>query len=100
MSRKSLGIIVVLLFVLGAVFYWSAPGEDAKNIGGQTLRVALVLAALWLAFPQIVALFSKLPRKILSWFVGGSKPPAGQQAGGEPREQAPRVKRPRRRSNS
>lgn len=99
MSRKSLGIIVVLLFLLGAVFYWYAPGEDAKNLGGQTLRVGLVLAALWLAFPQIVALAKRMPGWLLRWFTDGGKPSnKSSTAKGSPEPM--RVKRPRRRSSS
>src|SRR5437764_3670718 len=96
MSRKALGIIAVLLLVIGGVTTVVGPGgASASGFAGGCIRVGLVLAALWLALPQIQATMKRLPGWVASWFVGKPKPgqaPAGQDA------PVVRVKRPRRRN--
>jgi hypothetical protein len=102
MSRNSLGIAAALLLTIGAAFYWFAPG-DGRSFGGQTLRVGLVLGALWLAFPQILALVRAVPKSLWERFAGKGKPDATQtnqtQADGK-RTEPVKVKRPRRRNNA
>ena len=100
MSRKSLGIAAALLLSLGLFIWWRGPGgENALGFAFGCIRVGLVLGALWLAFPQIVALFKQGPVSLLGWFLGKGKPPAKSPPAGESAEPA-RVKRPRRRSNT
>jgi hypothetical protein len=97
MTRKSVGIVAALLLVLGGLLYLRGPGgETALGFAFGCIRVGLVFAALWLAFPQIVALGRQLPGWLLGWFVRGPKPQAKDPSG---KSQPPvRVKRPRRRS--
>lgn len=92
----------MVLIVLGATFYWFAPG-DGSNFGGQSLRVGLVFGALWLAFPQILALMKSAPGWLVGWFLGKGKPPAKSSSDAPQAEvvsQPTKVKRPRRRSNA
>jgi len=100
MSRKSLGIAAALLLSVGLFIWWRGPGgENALGLAFGCIRVGLVLGALWLAFPQIVAIFKSAPVSLLGWLVGKGKPPAKSPPAGESAEPV-RVKRPRRRSNS
>jgi hypothetical protein len=101
MSRKSLGIATGLLVTIGMLFYWFAPG-DGSNFGGQALRVGLVLGALWLAYPQLVALVKRVPAALWGYFAGKDKSgqrPDKEAAGGE-RDAPLKVKRPRRRRSA
>ena len=96
MSRKALGIIAVLLLVVGGITTVVGPGgASASGFAGGCIRVGLVLAALWLALPQIQATVKRLPGWIASWFVGKAKPD-----GTSVQKDAPvvHVKRPRRRN--
>lgn len=97
MSRNALGIIAALLLVMGGITFVFGPGgNSATGFAGGCIRVGLVLAALWLALPQIQAAVKRLPGWVMGWFVGKSKPdeaPAGKDA------PVVRVKRPRRRSS-
>ena len=100
MSRKSLGIVAALLLFLGVIVAWRGPEDgSAAGFANGCVRVGLVLGALWLAFPQIVAVFKRAPGWLLSWFMKTGKPEANPQSASEP---APvrREKRPRRRSQA
>jgi len=100
MSRKSLGIAAALLLTVGVFTWWRGPGgENALGLAFGCIRVGLVLGALWLAFPQLVALFKSMPGSLVGWFFGKGKPPEKAPPGAE-REEPVRVKRPRRRSSS
>jgi hypothetical protein len=96
MTRKSVGIVAALLLVLGALLYLRGPGgETALGFAFGCIRVGLVFAALWLAWPQIVAIGRQTPGWLLGWFVRSPKPQAKEPSG---ELQPPvRVKRPRRR---
>lgn len=105
MRRNLLGIVAVLLLVLGFFSMVSGPGgESAKQFSGVCIRSGLVLGALWLALPQIIALVANSPRWLMSWFVGKGKP-APQANAVDPakqpteREMPAPIRRPRRRSN-
>jgi hypothetical protein len=104
MSRKSLGIAAALLLSVGVLICWRGPGgENALGLGYGCIRVGLVLGALWLAFPQIVALMKGLPASLWGFFVGKEKPGAKRSTQVEPGDepaQPVKVKRPRRRSNA
>jgi|SRR6478672_2926331 hypothetical protein len=94
MSRKALGIVAALLLVLGGMTAVFGPGgNSATGFAGGCIRVGLVLAALWLALPQIQAAVKRLPGWVASWFVGKGKSP-NPSANAEPQV---REKRPRRR---
>ena len=77
MSRKSLGIAAALLLVAGVFIWWRGPGgENALGLAFGCIRVGLVLGALWLAFPQLVALAKGVPGSLWGWFAGKGKPGA------------------------
>ncbi len=74
---------------------------SAAGFAGGCVRVGLVLAALWLALPQIMAAFKKVPGWMVGWLVRGHKtPPAGptRTTESKPPPESVRMKRPRRRS--
>lgn len=100
MRRTTVGILAIFLLALGAIVALRGPADgSAAGFAGGCMRVGLVLAALWLALPQIMAAIKRLPGWMVGWVVRGDKtPPAGKapQAEGKP---VP-VKRPRRRSNT
>lgn len=97
MTRKSVGIVAALLLVLGVFLYLRGPGgETALGFAFGCIRVGLVFAALWLAFPQIVALGKRMPGWLLGWFVRTPKPQAKEPS--DESQPSVRVKRPRRRS--
>ena len=104
MSRKSLGIAAAVLLAVGVFIWWRGPGgENALGLAYGCIRVGLVLGALWLAFPQIMALVRAMPKSLWGWFAGkgkpGAKPPGSNSAGNVP-EQPVKIKRPRRRSSA
>ena len=100
MSRKSLGIVAVLLLVLGLIIAFRGPEDGSgKAFAWGCIRVGLVLGALWLAFPQIVAVFKKAPAWLLSWFLKPGKPGDNAPSTSESLP-ARREKRPRRRSQT
>jgi hypothetical protein len=95
MSRKALGIIAALLLVMGGITAVFGPGGNSSATGfaGGCIRVGLVLAALWLALPQIQAAVKRMPGWVAGWFIGKGKSPS-PSAEAEPQA---REKRPRRR---
>src|SRR5947209_8422067 len=94
MSRNALGIIAALLLAAGGFTAMLGPGgNSATGFAGGCIRVGRVLGALWLALPQIQAAATKLPRWILSWFVGKGKPPDNRPT----TQPTVRERRPRRR---
>ena len=104
MRRTTIGILAVVLLVLWcATLFFGPGGSAASGFAGGCLRVGLVLAALWLALPQMTAAFKRLPNWMVGWLVRSDKPPgAGKAAasGNKPAVEQPRAKRPRRRSTS
>lgn len=97
MNRNSVGLLAVLLLVVGTIAALRGPEDgSAAGFAAGCIRVGLVLAALWLALPQIRAALARLPGWLWSW-VGKSKPPTSS---GAPPPPAPPIKRPRRRSNA
>jgi len=104
MSRNSLGIAAALLLSVGVFIWWRGPGGDnALGLAYGCIRVGLVLGALWLAFPQIVASMKGLPASLWGFFVGKGKPGAKgstQIAPGDEPARPVKIKRPRRRSNA
>ena len=104
MSRNSLGIAAAVLLTLGVFIWWRGPGgENALGLAFGCIRVGLVLAALWLAFPQIMALVKAMPGSVVGWFFGKGKPGAKSSSTSpqaEVVEQPAKIKRPRRRSGS
>ena len=61
--RQLLGIIASCLLSAGAFILWNygTDGESASLYGSICLRLGLVLGAIWLAFPQILQIWSKRP---------------------------------------
>jgi hypothetical protein len=100
MRRTTLGILAAFLLVVGFIVALRGPEDgSAAGFAGGCVRVGLVLGALWLAWPQIIAGLKRVPGWLVGWFVRGNKPPAaGPSAAGESKPPV-RVKRPRRRSN-
>ncbi len=96
MSRKALGIVAALLLVVGGITTVFGPGgSSASGFAGGCIRIGLVLAALWLALPQIQTTVKRLPGWLASWFLSKAKPGEGPARKDSP---AVREKRPRRRS--
>lgn len=52
--RTKIGLIALVLFALAAYFtFWSPPATGAQTWTAACIRIALVLAAAWLALPQL-----------------------------------------------
>jgi hypothetical protein len=67
MNRSLLGIIALLLLAVGGLVAWQAPaGGNATGIAGPCVKAGLVLAALWLALPQINRFFTSIPRWLIA----------------------------------
>jgi hypothetical protein len=96
--RATLGIIALVLLVVGVTAALRGPGgESAWGFSGVCIKSGLVLGALWLALPQLQAMFSRLPSRVFGYFLGKKKDsPATNTPSAEPRPPQPR---PRRRSN-
>jgi hypothetical protein len=98
MRRTTLGIIALVLLVVGGITAINGPGgTSAWGFSGVCIKSGLVLGALWLALPQIQSMAARLPRWLLSWFVGKSQ---SQQKPSTTSPNPPPQRRPRRRSNS
>jgi hypothetical protein len=104
MRRNLLGIVAALLLIVGGISAFGGPGgESAQQFSGVCIKSGLVLGALWLALPQITALLSKTPGRLLGWFLGKGKPKGRLPTSGPPTTaapQEPRPPRPRRRSSA
>jgi len=69
MQRTILGILSAAL-LLGALITWLI-APDQYPLWGGMLRVGIVLGAIWIAIPNVVTLFGKLPPWLLAaTFVG------------------------------
>jgi hypothetical protein len=103
MRRATLGILALFLIVLGFIVAWRGP-EDGSAVGfaGGCVRVGLVLGAIWLAWPSMMAAIKRVPGWLVSWFVRSDKQskPAGSQPAAQAAKPAVRVKKPRRRSQA
>src|SRR3954453_15951805 len=98
MRRASLGIIAAVLLLIGGVSALNGPGgSSAWGFSGVCIKSGLVLAALWLALPQIKAAFSGLPPRLFNWLVPQDAKPTDPAA---PGSSLPPPPRPRRRSNA
>lgn len=62
MRRHLLGLIAAL-FLFAGIVMWVSQGAD---IAWVCLRIGMVLAAMWLALPQVIAIFSRIP----PWLIG------------------------------
>jgi len=95
MNRTLLGLIALVLLVVGGIAALRGPADgSAAGFAGGCIRIGLVLGALWLALPQILAAAHSLPRWALSWLARRKGQPP------QPRDRTPPpalVKRPRRR---
>jgi hypothetical protein len=61
MKRTQIGIIALVL-LLGALARYLSTGDLADMFLGGLLRMGLVMGALWLALPQFMAWFAKMPK--------------------------------------
>ncbi len=102
MRRTTLGILAVFLLVVGLIVALRGPEDgSAAGFAGGCVRVGLILGALWLAWPQIIAGIKRLPGWAIGWFAKGSQqPPKPTEAPAANIPPPPPAKRPRRRSNS
>lgn len=67
MKRLLLGIVSLLLVLTWLVLYLRADaGNWSSTMASACLRAGLVLGALWLAFPQVLQILSRLP----VWMMG------------------------------
>ena len=62
MQRPAIGIIALVLLFAGAVLYFGVGGSQALTWAAGCLRIGMVMAVTWLAYPQL----SRLPL----WFFG------------------------------
>ena len=73
--RHILGVVALVLLISAVVLLSCNKGYD-ENVGGMAgsicMRVGLTLGALWLAFPQILAIKSKYPPRLLLAVLAGS----------------------------
>lgn len=66
MSRNLLGILAIGMLIGGIVMIAASEGGSmAMNYAGVFIRVGLILAALWLALPQITSFFKNTPRWLM-----------------------------------
>jgi hypothetical protein len=101
MNRNLLGIIAAILLLLGGITHFLGPGgNSASGFAGGCIRVGLVLGALWLALPQILATAASLPGWLLGWFIKKQIPPANPREEHPPAQLVVKPPRPRRRSNA
>lgn len=67
MNRTALGIVAAALLAIGLMTAFRGPADgSAAGFAGGCVRVGLVLAALWLALPQIVSFFTRTPKWLLA----------------------------------
>lgn len=59
-KRAALGACSLLCFLVAIVLYLIAP-EDRGVVFAGAIRIGIVLAATWLALPQLRGMLSKLP---------------------------------------
>lgn len=104
MRRKTLGIAAMLLLAVGVIAALRGPEDgSARGFAGGCIRVGLVLGALWLAWPQIQGMFTRLPQRLAGWLARfwtrrPSPPPQSPAAGNAADAAPPRpALRPRRR---
>jgi hypothetical protein len=64
MNRVSLGLTAVLLLIIGIIVAVQQP-ECGAAFAGACIRVGMVLAALWLAAPQVASFWKKTPKWLL-----------------------------------
>jgi hypothetical protein len=57
-TRAKLGIIAIVLLTAGAYVHWFPPEslENPDALKAACLRVGFVVAALWLAYPELIKL--------------------------------------------
>lgn len=68
MRRHLMGIVAILLFIGGVVAYFAFPhSESFQSTAGACIKVGAVLAALWLALPQI----NQMPLWLYASILGG-----------------------------
>ena len=101
MNRNLLGIVAAILLLLGGITHFFGPGgNSASGFAGGCIRVGLVLGALWLALPQILATAARMPGWLLGWFIKKPPPPTGTNQDVQPTPPPIKQPRPRRRSNA
>jgi hypothetical protein len=101
MNRNLLGIVAAILLLLGGITHFFGPGgNSASGFAGGCIRVGLVLGALWLALPQILATIASLPGWLIGWVIKKQPPPADSSQNQEPAKPVIKPPRPRRRSNT
>ncbi len=71
MQRHLLGITALLLIFLGATLYLMDSDDNRTEMAsGMSVRIGVVMASLWLAWPQLVVLRAKVPTWLLWAIVG------------------------------
>jgi hypothetical protein len=66
MNRTSLGVLAIVLLVIGVITLTRGPADaNAVGFAGGCIRVGIVLGALWLALPTLLAFLSKTPKWLL-----------------------------------
>ena len=53
MRRHGFGIAAILFLIVGCLYWWRTPIGVETWVQGATVRIGLVLAAIWLAYPEL-----------------------------------------------
>ncbi len=62
-QRSTIGGLAVLLLLMGLITLLVLPASaSSQSFAGVCIRVGLLLGALWLALPEVLALATKYPR--------------------------------------
>jgi hypothetical protein len=69
--RHILGVVALVLLISAVVLLSCYKENIGQTAGSMCLRVGLTLGALWLAFPQILAIKSKYPPRLLLAVLAG-----------------------------
>jgi hypothetical protein len=64
--RHAIGVVALALLVSSVVLLLQYDENVGQVAGTTCLRVGLTLAALWLAFPQVLTIASKYPPRLLA----------------------------------
>jgi hypothetical protein len=71
-KRRLLGVVSIALLISAAVLLLGYDGNQTRLFGSAFFRAGLTLSAMWLAFPQVLALSEKFPPRLwLAILLGG-----------------------------
>lgn len=71
-NRRLLGWTALALLAVGCLVAWQGPAGSGSAVAGPCIKAGLVLAALWLALPQITSFFTSVPRWLIAALGGAA----------------------------